>query len=80
MHWPQALAYEGGMYRYNNPRASYINGADQIKMPRNEDGSIKLDANPPSIGDVWAKFEDLLGSGKAKAIGSYLFRISVFTY
>lgn len=40
-------------------------------MPRNEDGSIKLDPNPPSIGEVWAHLEAVLASGKAKAIGNY---------
>lgn len=40
-------------------------------MPKNEDGSLKLDPNPPSIGEVWAQLEKVLASRKARAIGSY---------
>lgn len=42
---------------------------DDIVLPKNEDGTVKLAANPPSIGQVWAEMEKTLASGKAKAIG-----------
>jgi hypothetical protein len=33
----------------------------------NEDGTVRLATNPPSIGQTWADMEKVLASGKVKA-------------
>jgi len=43
--------------------------------PVNEDGTIKLAVNPPSMGQTWADMEKVLASGKVKSIGVSNFSI-----
>ena len=51
-------------------------------MPsRNEDGTVKMVANPPSHQETWAAMEKVLASGKVKVYVIYLLiddRLTVF--
>lgn len=75
IHWPQVLAYEGqsliiSIFYWllsNSHLVPTTNSDGTINItPKNEDGSIKLANNPPSLSEIWAEMEEVLASGKVK--------------